>query len=77
MAKRENIKPDVRWKNFWRQNDRFADLFNAVLFQGKEVLKPEDLEETDTDMSGIVQFKDYGESLVRARDVVKKTASGT
>lgn len=77
MAKKENIKPDVRWKNFWRQNDRFADLFNAVLFQGKEVLKPEDLEETDTDMSGIVQFKDYGESLVRARDVVKKTASGT
>ncbi len=76
MTKKENVKPDVRWKNFWRQNDRFADLFNAVLFHGKEVLKPETLEEIDTDMSGIVQFKDYEESLVRARDVVKKSAFG-
>lgn len=50
MAKKESIKPDVRWKHFWRQNDRFADLFNAVLFQGKEVLKPETLEEIDTDI---------------------------
>lgn len=69
MPKKNNVKSDVRWKEFWRQNERFADLFNAVLFQGKEVLKPEDLEEIDTDMSGIVQFKDYEESLVRARDV--------
>lgn len=76
MAKKENIKADVRWKEFWRQNDRFADLFNAVLFHGEEVLKPEALEEIDTDMSGIVQFKDYEESLVRARDVVKKSAFG-
>ena len=76
MPKKDNVKSDVRWKEFWRQNERFADLFNAVLFQGKEVLRPEDLEEIDTDMSGIVQFKDYEESLVRARDVVKKMAFG-
>lgn len=76
MTKKENVKPDVRWKEFWRQNDRFADLFNVVLFHGEEVLKPETLEEIDTDMSGIVQFKDYEESLVRARDVVKKSAFG-
>ena len=76
MPKKDNVKSDVRWKEFWRQNERFADLFHAVLFQGKEVLRPEDLEEIDTDMSGIVQFKDYEESLVRARDVVKKMAFG-
>lgn len=76
MAKKETVKPDVRWKNFWRQNDRFADLFNAVLFQGKEILKPETLEEIDTDVSGIIQLQDYEVSLVRARDVVKKSAFG-
>lgn len=76
MVQKGKVKPDVRWKNFWRQNDHFADLFNAVLFQGKEVLKPEALEEIDTDMSGILQFKEYEESLVRARDVVKKSAFG-
>ncbi len=63
MTKKENVKPDVRWKNFWRQNDRFADLFNAVLFHGEEVLKPEALEEIDTDMSGIVQFREIPRNL--------------
>lgn len=63
-------------KDFWRQNERFADLFNAVVFQGKEVLKPEALQEMDTDISGIIRFKDYEESLVRTRDVVKKMAFG-
>lgn len=76
MTKKEKVKADVILKNFWRQNDRFADLFNAVVFQGKEVLKPEELYEMDTDLSGIIRFKDYEESLVRMRDVVKKTAFG-
>ena len=72
----DKVKTDVVLKDFWRQNDRFADLFNAVVFQGKEVLKPEALQEMDTDLSGIIQFKDYKESLVRTRDVVKKMAFG-
>lgn len=72
----EKGKADVILKDFWRSNDRFADLFNAVIFQGKQVLKPEELEELDTDMSGTIRFKNYEESLVRARDVVKKTAFG-
>ncbi|MCD8022233.1 MAG: hypothetical protein LUF30_04425 [Lachnospiraceae bacterium] len=74
--RRNNAKPDVRLKDFWRSNDRFADLFNAVLFNGQEILKPDALEEADTDVSGIIQLKRYEESLVRARDVVKKTAYG-
>ncbi|MDO4261886.1 MAG: Rpn family recombination-promoting nuclease/putative transposase [Eubacteriales bacterium] len=69
-------KADVILKEFWRNNERFADLFNAVVFEGEQVLKPEDLQEMDTDMSGTIHFKDYEESLVRMRDVVKKTAFG-
>ena len=76
MAEKKKVKTDVVLKDFWRQNERFADLFNAVVFQGKEVLKPEALQEMDTDLSGIIRFKDYEESLVRTRDVVKKMAFG-
>ncbi|MCC8102226.1 MAG: hypothetical protein LIP11_08195 [Clostridiales bacterium] len=74
--RRDNTKADVRLKDFWRDNGRFADLFNAVLFDGQEILKPDALEEADTDVSGVIQLKKYQESLVRARDVVKKTAYG-
>lgn len=76
MAGRNAQKADVILKDFWRQNERFADLFNAVIFRGKQVIKPEDLTERDTDMSGIIQFKDYQKTLERTRDVVKKMAYG-
>lgn len=71
MAGRNAQKADVILKDFWRQNERFADLFNAVIFRGKQVIKPEDLTERDTDMSGIIQFKDYRKTLERTRVVVK------
>ena len=29
MDKLNKIKPDTILKNFWKNNDRFADLFNA------------------------------------------------
>ena len=76
MAGRNAQKADVILKDFWRQNERFADLFNAVIFRGEQVIKPEDLTERDTDMSGIIQFKDYRKTLERTRDVVKKMAYG-
>ena len=72
----DKVKPDVLLKDFWRPNERFADLFNAVMFQGEEVLRAEELQEMDTDVSGIIQLKDQAESLVRIRDVVKKMAFG-
>ena len=72
----DKVRTDVLLKDFWRVNERFADLFNAVIFQGKEVLKAEELQERDTDMSGIIRFREHEESLVRVRDVVKKTAFG-
>lgn len=70
------VKTDVRLKEFWRSNERFADLFNAVLFEGRQVLKAKDLQEMDTDASGTIQVKNRELSLRRARDVVKKMAYG-
>ena len=74
--KNQKIKPDVIFKEFWRRNDRFASLFNTVVFEGEEVIKPEELSELDTDVSNIVEFNEYKETLSRARDVVKKAAHG-
>lgn len=74
--KKVTIRPDVIFKNFWRENDRFASLFNTVVFGGNEVIKPEELSELDTDVSNIVEFGEYKETLTRARDIVKRAAYG-
>ena len=65
MAYNKNSRTydDVIVKEFWRDNDRFADLFNGVLFQGEAVIRSDRLCELDTDMSGTIRWKD-GESTL-------------
>ena len=67
---------DVTLKTFWRDNEHFADLFNATVFNGKQVLKPDKLTEMDTDVSATIHSKNYNESITRNRDVVKKMSDG-
>lgn len=67
---------DVTLKTFWRDNEHFADLFNATVFNGKQVLKPDKLTEMDTDVSATIHSKSYNESITRNRDVVKKMSDG-
>ena len=76
-AGKVKVKPDIILKNFWRDNARFADLFNAALFDGRQVLNPDDLVECDTDVSSIVKFNDHAQTVQKIYDVVKKTAYGT
>lgn len=76
MSKNNKIKPDVVMKEFWRVNERFADLFNGVLFQGKTVIRSDRLCELDTDMSGTIRWKDGESTLNRVRDIVKKEYDG-
>ena len=72
MGKRkQKLKPDIVVKNYWRNNDQFADFFNAVLFDGKEIIKADELEDIDTEESSILEHKDYAESIGAARDNVK------
>ncbi|MDO5146480.1 MAG: Rpn family recombination-promoting nuclease/putative transposase [Eubacteriales bacterium] len=71
-----HAKTDIILKNFWEQNDRFADVFNAALFGGKPVIVPERLETADTDVSGVIRLKGEVQSLARIRDVVKKSVMG-
>ena len=76
MSVRNVAKADAVLKEFWKDNARFADLFNAVLFDGEQKLHPEDLEEADVDLSSVLKFNGHVETLQRLRDVVKKTAYG-
>ena len=39
---------DTKAKEFLSNNERFADLFNYYLFEGKQIIKPSDLCERDT-----------------------------
>ena len=75
-AEKNNIKPDTILKTFWRDNDHFADLFNAALFDGEQVLNTADLMEVDTDVSSMVKFNNHAETVQKVLDVVKKTAYG-
>lgn len=72
MGKRkQKLKPDIVVKNYWRNNEQFADFFNAVLFDGKEIIKADELEDIDTEESSILEHKDYAESIGAVRDNVK------
>ena len=71
-AIRNKVKPDTVLKNFWRDNQRFADVFNTVLFNGKQ-----DLKEADTDISSVIKFNNHAETVQQILDVVRKTADGT
>lgn len=70
MIKNNSIKkidkPDTAMKTFLRNNERFADLFNAVDFNGRQVINPDELTEMDTDVSVIIQFNDYNESYKKS-----------
>lgn len=69
----KGIKPqtDVVLKEYWRNNEQFADLFNALLFSGQEVISPSELEERDTDESLVYKGDRMEESIKRSRDIIK------
>lgn len=72
MAKKiQNLKPDTVLKNYWRNNEHFADFFNAVLFEGKFVITPDELTDADTEESSILEHKNYAESIEASRDTIK------
>ncbi len=68
---KQDLKPDIVVKNYWRNNKQFADLFNAVLFDGEQVIRSDELEDMDTEESYVLEHKDYAESIGASRDNVK------
>ena len=72
----KNFKQDLVLKEFWRDNRRFADLFNTALFGGKQVIDPDKLEETDKEFSNTIVLKRHTETINKIIDLVKKTYQG-
>lgn len=69
--KNTKLKPDTILKNYWSSNEQFADLFNAVLFKGEQMISPEELVDADTEESGILEHREYAESIQASRDTIK------
>ena len=67
----QDLKPDTVLKNYWSNNEQFADLFNAVLFSGRQVIRPEELEDVDTEESVVMEHREYAKSVSSVRDVIK------
>ena len=63
------VDPDTIFKNYWRDNSRFADIVNAFL--SKNLISPDELEELDTDMSIFISKDDNVDSKKGARDILK------
>ena len=56
-GKEKTVSPDTVLKNYWNGNEEFADLFNAVLFGGSQVIKPYELENEDTEASVLLEHR--------------------
>lgn len=76
MGEKNSLKPDPVLKDFWSNNNRFADLFNQVFFQGKTVITPDKLLDKDTEESAVLLEKERITSVSRARDVIKQHMDG-
>lgn len=48
---------DVRLERYFEDPVRYADLINGYRFQGRQVVKPEDVKEKDSRLSGKSQRK--------------------
>lgn len=69
--KTQDLKPDTVLKNYWNDNGQFADFFNAVLFDGEQVISPDELEDADTEESSVLEHREYAESIKASRDNIK------
>ncbi|MCD8149404.1 MAG: transposase [Clostridiales bacterium] len=69
---KDSLTPDIVVKNYWSNNEVFSDLFNAVLFDGEQVIHPEALMVRDTDNS-VVKERNDGvlDSVKGLRDSIK------
>lgn len=64
---------DIKAKNYLNDNERFADLCNYYFYRGKQVLKPEDLEEQDTtEVLSVFGINSREIQLQKWRDLLKK-----
>ncbi|MBD5135978.1 MAG: hypothetical protein HDT39_08455 [Lachnospiraceae bacterium] len=75
MKSTNELNADIQAKNYWRDNERFADFLNSVCFGGKEVIQPDRLKDADTEEAVSYIKDDQLKNIVRYRDVIKEYGS--
>ena len=68
---KKKLSPDIVLKNYWNNNEQFADLFNGALFDGEQIIKADELMNVDTEESIVLEHKKYAESIKASRDNIK------
>lgn len=72
-----NKRSDEQLKSFFRDNERFADLFNSCLFRGEKRVDPKGLREVDSEFALSIFSKDFQKEITKTRDVVKLDRDGS
>ena len=67
----KGVSPDTVLINYWSGNEEFADLFNAVLFGGSQIIRADELENEDTEDSVVLEQRKQAGGVKAARDNVK------
>lgn len=73
MILTNNLTPDSACRTFFSNDIYFASFSNAILFDGKQVIRPERLVRYENNMSLIIDDTKSAEDKKRRRDIVVKT----
>ena len=73
MILTNNLTPDSACRSFFSNDTYFTSFSNAILFDGKQVIRPERLVRYENDMSLIIDDTKSAEDKKRRRDIVVKT----
>ena len=68
MKVREMGKTDIEVREYFQNRERFADLFNYMLYDGRQVLQPQDLRPADTAEIAVPYGNKAREPVQRFRD---------
>ena len=74
MCIKERNASDSTCKKLLRDEGCFADLCNYAFFQGRQVIKPEELVSRENDLSILIGKVDKPTEIKRYRDVVRKAS---
>ena len=74
MCIKERNASDSTCKRLLRDEGCFADLCNYAFFQGRQVIKPEELVSRENDLSTLIGNVDDPTEIKRYRDVVRKAS---
>ena len=68
---------NILTNTYWSNNERFADMINVGMFQGKKVLIAEELKEVDGYSATMIGKSRKKKGIQKQRDVVKKALFDT